>query len=136
VHLDGQLSRRAEHQGLHRTVARVEALDDRNPEGRCLAAPGLGLTDHIPACHREGQRARLDRRGHGVSELGHGVLHGDTQGKLVEADRFGDDSTQGLIDRRRSGGTGPCAERSTKPRARRRTQDNVSLPRIGAFTPA
>ena len=134
VHLDCQLSGGTEHERLYGAVTRIEPLDDRNPERRGLAAPGLRLTDDVPPRHRKRQRSGLNGRGHRVSELGNRVLHGDAQGELVEADRFGDECAQGLIDRRRSCRAGPCGERSTKPRARRRTQDDFSLPRIGAFT--
>ena len=55
VHLDRQLARGAEHQRLHRSVPRIESLDDRNAEGRGLAAPGLRLADDVAPGHREGQ---------------------------------------------------------------------------------
>ena len=61
VHLDRKLSCGAEHERLHRTVARIEPLDDRNAERRGLAAAGLRLADDVAAGEREGQRACLDR---------------------------------------------------------------------------
>ena len=54
VHLDRQLARGAEHERLHRSVARIEALDDRNAKCCGLAAPGLRLADDVAPARAKG----------------------------------------------------------------------------------
>jgi hypothetical protein len=68
-HLDAELPGRGEHERLGLVVAGVEVLEHRQPEGRGLAASGLGLADHVVAGEQLRDRLRLDRRRLLVAEL-------------------------------------------------------------------
>jgi hypothetical protein len=68
-HLDAELAGRRHHDRLGRFVARVEVLEQRQPEGGGLAGPGLGLADHIVAGEQRGDCLLLNRGRLGVAEL-------------------------------------------------------------------
>ncbi len=61
-HLIRQLAGRAEHQGLTAEKARVQRVQQAQPERRRLPGAGLGLGDHIPPLQDQRQALRLDRR--------------------------------------------------------------------------
>ena len=109
VHLDGELAGRAEDQRLHRAVARIESLDDRNAEGGGLPAAGLRLADDV---------ASRDRNGMELAWIGVAMVYPSSatvfcmatlkasSSKLTGSGMMG---AQGLIDRRRSAGRGLAA---------------------------
>jgi hypothetical protein len=84
AHLLGQLAGRAQHHRLHREVARVEALQQRQAEGGGLAAAGLGLGDEVVAGQRHRQAGGLDRRHLVVAEAGQVGQHRGGQAELFE----------------------------------------------------
>lgn len=67
-HLIGQLAGGAEHQALHREIARIQLGQQRQGKGCGLAAAGLRLGDHILAFKRRGQAGELNRRHFKVAE--------------------------------------------------------------------
>jgi hypothetical protein len=68
-HLDTELPGRGQNDRLGLLVLRVDLLEHRQPEGCCLAAPGLCLADHVTAVEQLGDRLRLDRGRLDVAEL-------------------------------------------------------------------
>ena len=67
-HLLGQFARRAQHQRLHGEAAHVQVGQQRQREGRRLAAAGLGLRDQVVPGQRQRQAGGLDRRHGGVAQ--------------------------------------------------------------------
>ena len=61
--LQRQLARRDQDHGLDLVAARVEALEDRDAEGRGLARAVLGAREDVAARQRDRDRLLLDRRG-------------------------------------------------------------------------
>ena len=61
--LDGEFAGRAEHDGLHGPLGRVDLLDDGDAECGCLAGTGLRLRSHVTAGLDEGDGECLDGRG-------------------------------------------------------------------------
>ena len=59
--LDAQLARRRQDERLDLRVARVDVLEQRQPEGGGLARAGLRLADHVAALEQRGDRLLLDR---------------------------------------------------------------------------
>ena len=65
-----QLTRRGEHQRPGRSARPGhQPVDQRQQEGRRLAAAGLRTGDEIPSLERRRNRLRLDRRRAGESEV-------------------------------------------------------------------
>ncbi len=83
-HLIGQLARRAQHQRLHVKMAQVQIRQQRQREGRGLAATGLGLRDQVMTFQRDRQAGRLDRRHVEVAQLAQIRQHGGRQRQLIE----------------------------------------------------
>lgn len=62
LNLDGQLSRRREHQRLGLPDVGVDRLKDRDAERGRLTRSGLRLGNHVPATHDGDDRTLLDSR--------------------------------------------------------------------------
>src|SRR5687767_11933870 len=62
-HLDAELARRREHDGLELLRFRVEVLKERQPERGGLAGSGLRLADHVMAVEELRNGLILDRSG-------------------------------------------------------------------------
>jgi len=71
-HLDAQLARRREHEGLGVGIVGIHEVDHRQPEGRGLARAGLRLADHVLAVEEVRDRLLLDRAGRFVAEVAEG----------------------------------------------------------------
>ena len=61
-HLHGELARRGEHQRLHRSPLRVDALDDGERERGRFTGTRPRLRQHVPPLEQQRDRLRLDRR--------------------------------------------------------------------------
>ena len=88
AHLLGQFAGRAQHHRLHREVARVEALQQRQAEGGGLAAARLGLGDEVVAGQGHRQAGGLDRRHQVVAEAGQVGEHRGGEAQLREGRRL------------------------------------------------
>jgi hypothetical protein len=69
-HLEAELAGGDDDQRLDRVLARVDVLDDRDPEGERLAGARAGLADEVDAGQCQRQAQRLD---------GEGVLDADAR---------------------------------------------------------
>jgi hypothetical protein len=106
-HLVGQLTRRAQHQGLHRKAARVQLGQQGQGESGRLTTARFGLRNQVFARQRGGQAGRLDRRHRQIAQLLQIGQRGGVQGQGCEAgarkrgggsgSHLGVDSTHGLI---------------------------------------
>ena len=68
--LRGELARRRQHQRPRRPARLLDQpVQDRQQEGRGLAAAGLRAGEHVAARHRRGNRFGLNRRGSHEAEL-------------------------------------------------------------------
>ncbi len=83
--LVGQLARRAQHHGLHVEAARIEPVQQRQPERRGLAAAGLGLRHQVLAGQCDRQAGRLDRRHFVIAQLRQRGEHRGRQGQGGES---------------------------------------------------
>ena len=94
-HLQGELPRGHEDEGRRATtpVAGVEALQDGEREGRCLAGARRRLAQEVAAAHEGWDRGGLDRSGLLVAEVAHDLEH---RGREAEG---GEALPRGLIDR-------------------------------------
>ena len=68
-HLDGELARRHDDEGLRPLLVRVDALDDRYRERGGLAGPGLRLREEVAAGPKHRDGLLLHRRGRHEAEL-------------------------------------------------------------------
>src|SRR3989442_13721223 len=62
----------------------VEALKDREREGRSLPRSGLGAAEQIPPLEDSGDRLQLDRGGAGIAFRAHGAEHLLNEPKIFE----------------------------------------------------
>ncbi len=72
-HLDGQFSRRGEHQCLGLRQGGIDAVEHRQGECRGFAGAGLGLADQIAAFHQGRDGGGLNGRGRLVADIGKGL---------------------------------------------------------------
>jgi hypothetical protein len=79
-----QLTRGAQHHGLHGGVAHVQLVQQRDGEGGGLAAARFGLGDQVVASQGQGQAAGLDGGHAQVTQALQGGLHGGAQRQAAE----------------------------------------------------
>ena len=89
AHLERELTRRRQDQGLRRLLGQVEPGEDRQRERRGLAGPGLRQAHDVAALEQGGDGGRLDRRGGLVADVAQALPHLGGEPEVVERDRGG-----------------------------------------------
>ncbi len=100
--LDAELARGREHECLHRRLARVDVLHDRQPERGGLAGARLGLADHVPALEQRRDRLFLDRARSLVADVAQGLEGGLREPEIGEGLAHAEGSSRSLPVVRRS----------------------------------
>jgi hypothetical protein len=82
--LHRQLAGRHEHERLRRALLDIDARQDRQREGGCLAGAGLRLADDVRTREHVGNGRRLDRRRRFVAHVRERADQGFVQSQIAE----------------------------------------------------